>query len=1196
MGKWEFWIDRGGTFTDLVGRSPQGVLHTQKLLSENPDKYQDAALEGIRRLMGLAGNDPIPAQEIEAVKMGTTVATNALLERKGEPVLLVTNRGFADALDIAYQNRPNIFALAIDKPSVLFDRVIEVDERIAADGQVVQPLDEDAAAIALQHGYDAGYRSLAILLMHGYRYTQHEEVLTRLAVEIGFPQISTSHRVSSLIKLVGRGDTTVADAYLSPILRRYVNRISAELGNTRLMFMQSSGGLAEAGRFQGKDSILSGPAGGIVGAVKVGKQAGMCKIITFDMGGTSTDVAHYDGVLERSFDRQVAGTRIRAPMMQIHTVAAGGGSVVSFDGGRFRVGPESAGAQPGPACYGHGGPLTVTDCNLLLGRLVPSCFPRIFGPDGDQFLDPKASLKALHCLTGECDTSDASWRTVQGCLEIAVESMAQAIVKISVARGYDVSEYALCCFGGAAGQLACQVADALAMKQILIHPLAGVLSAFGMGLAEMRASREETVELALNAAAIATMSARFDHLRTVLCAEMKEQGVADPAWEQRVFLRYDGTDKPLAVTFSDAASMAAEFSQNHRARYGFALEDRDLFVASLSLEAIGRTAEIEDFKPQTHVADPEPIAVHPMYMSDGFVDAPVYRWSGEPGERQVRGPAIVVNELSTIVIDSGWCATLGERIRLERKQARERSRVASEKADPVRLEIFNNLFMSIAEQMGSTLENTSASVNIKERLDFSCAVFDQLGNLVANAPHMPVHLGSMGVCVRSLIAARKIEPGQVYVGNDPYHGGTHLPDITVITPVFHKGQLLFFTASRGHHAEIGGISPGSMPPFSTCIQEEGTLLDNVLLVDGGRFREQAVAALFNSGPYPSRNTARNLADLRAQIASNARGASELLKMVSHYSARVVEAYMGHIRAYAAECVRRAISRLNNGSFSYGMDNGARIQVKVTIDRQQRSAVVDFRGSSAQNASNFNAPAAICRAAVLYVFRTLVAEDIPLNDGCMEPLELILPEASILNPCFPAAVVAGNVETSQVITDTLFGALGVMAGAQGTMNNLTFGNADYQYYETLCGGSGAGPGFAGTDAVHTHMTNSRITDPEILELRFPVLLEAFAIRRGSGGSGQFCGGDGALRRLRFLEPMSVAMLANRRKVPPFGLAGGQAGKLGVNYLERKDGSREELGACAQVQANAGDVFVVKTPGGGGFGPTLERENQVDSGQE
>ncbi len=1190
-GKWEFWVDRGGTFTDIVAKTPSGAVRAHKLLSENPRRYPDAAIQGIRELMGLDGGAPIPADRVAAVKMGTTVATNALLERKGEPTALVVTEGFGDALAIAYQNRPDIFALDIRKPDVVYSQVVEVRERLSAQGETLTPLDRARTRAALAEAYAAGCRAAAILLMHGYRYPRHELETAAIAREVGFAQVSVSHQVSALIKFVARGDTTTADAYLSPILGRYVARVHGALGGVKLMFMQSNGGLAEAQRFHGKDSILSGPAGGVVGAVDVSERAGFDKIITFDMGGTSTDVAHYDGVLERTVDRQVAGVRVRAPMMQIHTVAAGGGSIIDFDGRRFRVGPASAGADPGPACYGQGGPPTVTDCNLLLGRIAPKFFPRVFGAAGDQSLDEAATQRAFVRLADRCADSLGERRSpqaiAQGCLDIAVENMARAIKVISVQRGYDVTEYALCCFGGAGGQLACKVAEALGMTRVFIHPLAGVLSALGMGLADVRAIRERTVEQFLDDDLGPALAATIAALREEAEAAVRAQDASRIRHEARVRLKYEGTDKSLEIDYGATSAMSRAFHELHAERFGFAMRERRLVVAAAAVEAIGETAGAgaAAINGKSEAAEAmEPVMSHRLYVDDGYVTAPVYRW--EPGARagSIDGPAMIVNQHSAIVVDPGWRAEVGVNLVLSRIGASTGRRVDPRRADPVLLEIFNNLFMSIAEQMGYALENTSASVNIKERLDFSCAIFDAEGRLVANAPHMPVHLGSMGESVRALIRCRNVKPGQVYVSNNPFEGGSHLPDITVITPIFDEdsGALIFFTASRGHHADIGGVTPGSMPPFSRSIDEEGALLDNELLVEDGRFREEAIAALFDAGPYPSRNTGQNLADLKAQVAANAKGARELGKMVAHYSLDVVLAYMGHVREYAEECVRRVIGALEDGSFRYRMDNGGEVAVAISIDRQRRAATVDFSDASPQQPDNFNAPAAVCRAATLYVFRTLVREDIPMNDGCLEPLEILIPKGSMLNPDYPAAVVAGNVETSQVIVDALYGALGAAAAAQGTMNNFTFGDETRQYYETICGGAGAGPDFDGADAVHTHMTNSRITDPEILELRYPVVLERFAIRRGSGGEGARRGGDGVTRRIRFREPMTASILSNRRRIPPFGLAGGQPGKPGRNAVERTDGSVEELPASANTEMGVDDVFIIETPGGGGFG--------------
>jgi 5-oxoprolinase (ATP-hydrolysing) len=1200
--QWQFWIDRGGTFTDIVARAPDGSILTHKLLSDNPERYKDAAVQGIRALLGAGAGDPVPSDQIAAVKMGTTVATNALLERKGDRAVLVITRGFADQLRIAYQNRPDIFARHIVLPQMLYERVVEIDERFAADGEVLQPIDLGAARRALQAAYDQGIRAAAIVFMHGYRYTAHERAAAALAREIGFTQVSVSHEVSPLMKLVGRGDTTVVDAYLSPILRRYVDGVAAELGATRLMFMQSNGGLVDARLFQGKDSILSGPAGGIVGAVETSRQAGFDKIIGFDMGGTSTDVSHYDGEYERAFETRVAGVRMRAPMMQIHTVAAGGGSILFFDGARYRVGPESAGASPGPACYRRGGPLAVTDANVMLGRIQPDFFPRVFGPHGDQPLDREVVVRefaglaaTIHAATGDDRSPE---QVAEGFLQIAIANMANAIKEISIQRGYDVTEYTLCCFGGAGGQHACAVADQLGMVRVFLHPLAGVLSAYGMGLADLRIMREQAVEGRLSEPLVVEVSETLAALAADGRAELLRQGI-EPARIGivcRVHLRYEGTDAPLIVVFGTMAEIVAAFEAAHRQRYGFIVPEKGHIVEAVSVEAIGGTETVQDsfiggavrtgpLAPRTHVR---------MWAGGGWQDSPLYdRTDLAPGDR-IDGPAIIIETNSTNVIEPGWRAEFTDRghIVLTRAIPAERGVAIGTKVDPVMLEIFNNLFMSIAEQMGSTLEKTSHSVNIKERLDFSCAVFDREGQLIANAPHMPVHLGSMGESVQTVIRQRagSIAPGDVFVLNAPYNGGTHIPDVTVITPVHDAagGTILFWVASRGHHADIGGITPGSMPPDSTTIEEEGVLIDDFKLVERGRFREAELRALLASGKYPARNPEQNVADLQAQIAANEKGVQELRRMVGHFGLDVVDAYMQHVQDNAEEQVRRVLGVLRPGSFAYEMDDGAVIKVRIDIDRAARSAVIDFTGTSPQQNSNFNAPAAVCKAAVLYVFRTLVDDDIPMNAGCLKPLEIAIPEGCMLNPRYPAAVVAGNVETSQCITDALYGALGLMGASQGTMNNFTFGNARYQYYETVCGGSGAGPDFDGTDAVHTHMTNSRLTDPEVLEWRYPVLVEGFAIRRGSGGRGAHRGGDGVVRRIRFREAMTAAILSGHRRVPPYGMAGGEPGAVGRNAVVRADGTVVPLAGTAKIEMNPGDVFVIETPGGGGFGRTQERK--------
>jgi 5-oxoprolinase (ATP-hydrolysing) len=1192
MGQWQFWIDRGGTFTDLVARRPDGTLMSHKLLSENPELYRDAAIQGIRDLLGLGRGEVVPSRDVEAVKMGTTVATNALLERKGERTVLVITKGFHDALRIAYQNRPRLFTRKIELPELLYETVVEVDERMAAHGEVVRALDPETALSGLQAAYDRGIRSAAIVFMHGYRYPEHERRVAALARDIGFTQVSVSHEVSPLMKLVSRGDTTVVDAYLSPILRRYVDRVAGELGDSRLMFMQSNGGLTDARLFQGKDSILSGPAGGIVGAVRTAAMGGFGRIITFDMGGTSTDVAHYDGEYERAFETQVAGVRMRAPMMQIHTVAAGGGSILHFDGARYRVGPDSAGANPGPACYRRGGPLAVTDANVMLGRVQPAFFPRVFGPDGDQPLDGQVVGERFAALARDIRAATGDDRrpeeVADGFRKIAVENMANAITKISTQRGYDVTEYTLCCFGGAGGQHACDIADTLGMTQIFLHPLAGVLSAYGMGLADLRALREQAVEAKLDGALLDSLEPRFAALIAEGAAEMAEQGIAPERVRvlKKVHLRYEGTDSSMVVDHGDLGTVVAGFEAAHHQRYGFVMADKAHIVEAISVEVVGETDTAEDpvVGHLARTAPLEPRARVRMYASKSWHHTPVYERGDLVAGDRVDGPAIIIEPTSTTVIEPGWRAELTGRdhLVLDRVVPLEREAAVGTQVDPVMLEIFNNLFMSIAEQMGSTLENTAYSVNIKERLDFSCAIFT-----LANAPHMPVHLGSMSESIRAILRQRSgaMAPGDVYVLNAPYNGGTHLPDITVVTPVFDRtgADILFFVASRGHHADVGGITPGSMPPDSRTVEEEGVLIDNVTLVDRGRFLEAEMTELLGSGPYPARNIAQNIADLKAQIAANEKGVQELRKMIGHFGLDVVHAYMGHVQDNAEEQVRRVLDVLKDGRFTYPLDGGAEISVAIRIDKESRGAVIDFTGTSAQLPHNFNAPSAVCRAAVLYVFRTLVEDEIPMNEGCLKPLEIVLPEGCMLNPRYPAAVVAGNVETSQLITDTLYGALGVLAGAQGTMNNFTFGNDEYQYYETICGGSGAGPDFDGTSAVHTHMTNSRLTDPEVLEWRFPVLLESFEIRHGSGGPGRHRGGDGARRRVRFLEPMTAAILSSHRRIAPFGAAGGAPGALGRNWVERADGTQVALDGTDRAELGPGDVFVIETPGGGGYGP-------------
>jgi len=1226
---WQFWIDRGGTFTDVVARRPDGVTVTHKLLSENPRHYDDAAVQGIRDLLGLGPKDRLPTDTIDVVKMGTTVATNALLEREGEPTLLVTTKGFADALRIGYQARPKLFALDIVLPDMMYADVLEVDERVSAHGTVLIGLDVAEAEIGLQLARARGIDSVAIVLMHGYRFTDHETRLGELARRIGFGQVSVSHEVSPLMKLVSRGDTTVVDAYLSPILRRYVSKVDAQLGRggtgPRLMFMQSNGGLTDAHRFQGKDALLSGPAGGVVGMIRTAEAAGFGRLIGFDMGGTSTDVSHYAGELERTYETQVAGVRVRAPMIDIHTVAAGGGSILHFDGARMRVGPDSSGAEPGPTSYGNGGPLSITDCNVVLGKLRPELFPAVFGVDGNQQLDVAAAWSAFEVLTAEIAAATGSERTVEsvaeGFLSIAVENMANAIKKISVQRGYDITSYTLVCFGGAGGQHACLVADQLGMESVLINPFAGVLSALGIGLAEVRHVVDSAVEETLNEGSLARLLLTFGRLDALTVNELIEQGVAADNIEtaHRLGLRYEGSDTALPVSAGELDAVLSAFEAVHMARFGFISPEKDLIIESAQVEAIGASEATEltlDHQPDANVQvptdspgarevnhesgtlptsetsasvvePPAPLAVHRSVMTGRSHETPFLHRDTLVAGQTIEGPAVLIEANATTVVEPGWSATAtvtGDLV-LERVVALPDRAAVGTAVDPVRLEIFNNLFMNIAEQMGLVLENTAASVNIKERLDFSCAVFDPEGELIANAPHMPVHLGSMSESIKSIIAQNPVmAPGDVYVMNAPYNGGTHLPDITVIKPVFDDDdrRVIFYVASRGHHADVGGTTPGSAPADSTTVEQEGVLIDNMKLVAHGRFLEDEMRTLLTTAPFPARNPDNNIADLKAQVAACEKGTTELRSVIAHYGLDVVHAYMGHVKDNAEESVRRVIDALTDSEFVCEMDDGHRIAVAISVDRDNRSATIDFTGTSGTHPGNYNAPAAVCHAAVLYVFRCMVDDDIPLNAGCMKPLTLVLPDPCMINPRYPAAVIAGNVETSQLLVDTLFGALGVMAAAQGTMNNLIWGNDRHQYYETICGGAGATARRDGCDAVHTHMTNSRLTDPEVLEWRYPVRLETFHIRHGSGGAGAHRGGDGVFRRIRFGEDMELSVLSSRRRVQPYGVDGGEPGAVGHNSVIRSNGTVEKLPGNVQISVSDGDCFEIETPGGGGFG--------------
>ena len=1197
--KWQFWIDRGGTFTDIIGRNPEGKISTHKLLSENPQQYSDAAIQGIRDILSLKSYDQIPLDKIDLIKMGTTVATNALLERNGERTLLAITKGFGDILRIGYQQRPNLFALDIKLPDMLYSEIEEIDERVDIHGNIIKKLDKSGTEVKLKKAFDNGYRSIAIVLLHGYRYQKHENQINLIAKKIGFEQISVSHQVSPLMKIVPRGDTTVIDAYLSPILRRYVNQFENALGTEKkdkgkLMFMQSNGGLTDAHFFQGKDAILSGPAGGVVGMVKTGEKAGFKKLIGFDMGGTSTDVCHYNGDYERTLETQVAGVRLRAPMMLINTVAAGGGSILHFDGSRYRVGPDSAGANPGPACYRNGGPLTVTDCNVMLGKLNPELFPKVFGKNANQQIDVNIVKEKFNVLAKEI--SNATKKAVspievaEGFLSIAIECMANAIKKISVQRGYDVSKYTLSCFGGAGGQHACLVADSLGMKKIHLHQYAGVLSAYGIGLADSRTINDLAIELNLNKDIIESLSIQFNNLKKQGREEMVAQNLNSEKlrYSSRIYLRYEGSDSALAVRFSEYQEIKSNFENIHKARFGFISPEKSLIVESIQVEVSCPSEHVESKNNKRTKRGTSSLARLNVVMNGDSNPTSFYHRNNISTHDKLIGPAVIIEDTSTIVIEPGWQASINNNfdLILERTEKKQRMSAIGTKVDPVMLEIFNNLFMNVAEQMGTVLENTASSVNIKERLDFSCALFSPTGDLVANAPHVPVHLGSMSESIKTIIREnnKTMMPGDAFLINAPYNGGTHLPDITLIKPVYDKQEkkVIFYVATRGHHADIGGTVPGSTPAYSKHIKEEGILIDNFTLVSKGVFLEEEIYNLLSSGDFPARNIKQNIADLKAQVASAEKGAQELLGVIQNYGLKVVHAYMQHVQDNAEESVRRILDVISDSSFTYKMDDGYQVSVAISVDKKKRSATIDFTGTSHQHPSNFNAPSAICHAAVLYVFRCLVDDNIPLNAGCLKPLKLIIPEHSMINPEYPAAVIAGNVETSQYIVDTLFGALGVVAASQGTMNNFTWGNDRIQNYETICGGSGASAEQNGCSAVHTHMTNSRLTDPEVLEWRFPVRLESFSIRNNSGGDGIHKGGDGVDRRIRFLESMTVNIIAGHRVVPPYGIEGGKPGAVGKNYVIHRDARITELGTKGQIEVVKDDVFVLKTPGGGGYG--------------
>ncbi|MBO9725705.1 MAG: hydantoinase B/oxoprolinase family protein [Novosphingobium sp.] len=1199
---WQFWIDRGGTFTDIVGRRPDGTFVSTKLLSENPQRYRDAATAGIRSLLGLDFDAPLPVGLVAGVKMGTTVATNALLERQGAPLLLVVNEGFGDLLEIGDQSRPDLFALDIRLPQQLYSAVEEVGGRCDVDGHPISRLDEEAAARMFARHRGEGIAACAIALVHGWKYPEMERRLAELARQAGFTQVSTSHGTSALLGLVPRASTTVVDAYLSPVLGDYVGRVVERLGDVPLYFMQSSGGLTEHATFQGKDAILSGPAGGVIGAARTAQAAGFERIIGFDMGGTSTDVGLYAGALERVVDAEVAGAKVRVPMIAINTVAAGGGSILHFDGARYRVGPDSAGADPGPACYRRGGPLTVTDANVMLGRIAPAFFPAIFGPDGDLPLDRDVVAQRFAALAQEVET--ATGRTTdprevaESFVRVAVAAMARAIKEVSTERGHDAADFTLQCFGGAGGQHACMVAAELGISTVFIHPFAGVLSAYGMGLADRSEVRRVAIERPLDAGTVPDLRADAEAIGAQLAETIAKGGEgAALRTEARVHLRYQGTDTGIAVTLDHAEVMSEAFDKAHVARFGFSTPGRALVVDSIEVEVIlpGETVAMPRLARRPK-GEALPVLTQMALWAEGAETlAAVHDRAALLAGDRVVGPALIREPLATTVIEPGWVATMDDWGNLVLRQ--EGVSVAlkgreGDVADPMMLELFNNMFMAVAEQMGAVLRHTSTSVNIKERLDFSCALFDADGNLIANAPHVPVHLGAMGESVRAVLAARggSLKPGDMVALNDPYRGGTHLPDVTVVAPVFDEAgeEIRFFVANRGHHADIGGIAPGSTPAVSTSLEQEGVVIDDFLLLEGGAFREQPLRDLLAAARYPARNPDMNVADLKAQVAANETGIREIMALLRRYGWSMVSTYVGHMMANAEESLRRVIDRIGDGAFDYRMDDGARLRVQVSVDRARRSATIDFTGTDPQRPGNFNAPPAVTRASVLYAFRCLVDADLPLNEGCLVPLDIVVPEGTFLSPHPGAAVVAGNTEVSQAVCNALLGALGATASAQATMNNFLFGNERVQYYETICGGAGASARADGASAVHTHMTNTRITDPEVLEMRYPVRLERFAIRKGSGGAGHHRGGDGVVRRVMALEPLTATIVSSRRSEGPFGLQGGAAGQAGRQWVERADGSRVDLGGTAEVPLAIGDAIVIETPGGGGFGALSDAE--------
>lgn len=1242
--KYRFSIDRGGTFTDIYAEVPgEPGYRVIKLLSEDPQNYADAPREGIRRILTEMGacradGDCVSADPIEWIRMGTTVATNALLERKGARCALLVTRGFGDILQIGNQDRPHIFDLEIRKPELLYETVIEIDERlrflradepppaepvvegITGDRLVVlQPLDSEALRPQLQQVYDRGIRSLAVVLMHAYAWPGHELAIGRLAEEIGFAQISLSSQVMPRIKLVARGDTTMVDAYLNPHIRNYLDSFRQgfedRLANTSLLFMQSDGGLARAGDFTGSRAILSGPAGGVVGyAMTTFEQESGQPVIGFDMGGTSTDVSRFGGDYELVFETETAGVRIQAPQLHIKTVAAGGGSRLFFENNMFMVGPESAGAHPGPVCYRKNGYLAVTDANLVLGRIQPKYFPHIFGTGENQPLDLAASRRVLAELADRINAAnrqkglpDMSVEQVAlGFLQVANEVMVRPIREISVMRGYDIKEHVLAVFGGAGPQHACAIARSLGIPDIFIHRFSGILSAYGIGMADVIVDLQKPSSVRYQPQILPDIEKQVAGLREQAYADLLRQGFAADAVDSTAFLnlRYKGTDTPQMIAWPEDNDFARVLSETYLREFGFDLDGRDILIDDVRVRARGKTSGLRRLTISGAQGPAPQLDTVQCYFEGGWQATAVYDLAQLGAGYCIAGPAIIVHETSTILVEPDCTASItgsGD-VRLQVGSG-VRQRVGTE-MDPIQLSIFSNLFMSIAEQMGRMLQKTAISTNIKERLDFSCALFGPSGELVANAPHLPVHLGAMSEAVKEQIRRRKddLMPGDVLVSNHPVAGGSHLPDITVITPVFREGEIIFWVAARGHHADIGGISPGSMPPNSRRIEEEGACITSFKLVENGRFQEEGIAELLlapgklERGPgQPKISGTRlledNISDLKAQVAANQKGIELVLEMVDHYGLDVVQAYMRHVQDAAEDAVRTRLRELSQSKGMQArdsvsamdfMDDGSPIVLKMTIDRSDGSAVFDFSGTGPQVWGNCNAPKAVTKSAILYCLRCLIKKDLPLNHGCLLPITIHIPPGSLLDPSPEAAVVGGNVLTSQRVVDVVLKAFGVAAASQGCMNNFTFGNERFGYYETVGGGAGAGPCWHGQTGVHTHMTNTRITDPEILERRYPLLLREFSVRRGSGGQGRFNGGDGLIREVEFLVPLNAAILSERRVYAPYGLAGGQPGARGHNLFICKDGRTISMGSKNEIMAGPGDRFRILTPGGGGYG--------------